>query len=99
MTSKLEISNSVTDEQRIAQSDLFQLFGTQETPTEFIDWYWDRYIPQEALTYNTRTITIVAKVFNMSVLLWEIILIFNYFRTNQLIPSQVLILKSIAPLN
>ena len=39
MTSKLDISNTVTDEERIGQSDLFQLFKNQETPTEYIDWF------------------------------------------------------------
>lgn len=46
MTSKLDISNTISDEERIGQSQLFELFKNQETPSEYIDFYWDRLTPK-----------------------------------------------------
>lgn len=46
MTSKLDISNTISDEERIGQSHLFDLFKTQHTPVEYIDFYWDRLTPK-----------------------------------------------------
>lgn len=61
MTSNLDISTTVTNEERQHESDFFQLFQSQATNSDYIDAYYERIIPREAITDSTRTLTCISE--------------------------------------
>lgn len=62
MTSNLDISTTINNEERQNESKILQLFQSQTTNSEYIDAYYERIIPREAITDQTRTITCIAEV-------------------------------------